>query len=276
MKNSETREDDLFAELGGGPSESDLKPKNRIRKRLEKVAKLPAQGIGPTPFETAHPTVVAWLKQYTGNFSFYVSLKEQFQRNGDLSERQIESIYKAIERDSGSKPPMPVPFEVARAFDAWFKVFIGSEAYAEINHPVVDAFRAALAEKIKPAREFSIKPGEVIRINKFLAKKIGHESGLNKAHFVMDVIEVKDETPKAYLLKVKMSAQRSGHCCICGLKLDNPESITNGIGPVCGDGYQLNWKSDRDVLTQLSEKLMVAQIVETWLPKSAIKERLVK
>lgn len=38
---------------------------------------------------------------------------------------------------------------VASAFDAWFREFIGKDAYDEINHPVVDAFRQALREKKK-------------------------------------------------------------------------------------------------------------------------------
>jgi hypothetical protein len=27
----------------------------------------------------------------------------------------------------------------------------------------------------------------------------------------------------------------TGHCCVCGKLLTDPESIRNGIGPVCSD-----------------------------------------
>lgn len=250
------------------------RPKGRIRRALEKARdNVPGE---PSPFETAHPAVVTWLKNYQGNFPFYLSLKSQYEQRGDLSEKQVASIYNAIERETGKvieRAPADL-LEKARAFDEWFKTFIGENVYSEISNPIVDAFRASIKPAATAKKVYTIAVGEIIRVNKTFAKRIGEAGGLTRAHFVFEVTDVFGETAKAYRVKLKAKSQRSGHCCVCGLALTNPESVTNGIGPDCGDGYQLDWKNDKDALTQLSEKLAVYSEVETWLPKSAIKERL--
>lgn len=277
------RTDELFDALGGGPAQGDVAPKNepevtpkgRVHRRLARAAALSptTDGGTVTAFQTAHPGVVQWLTNYRGAFPFYLSLKEQYERRGDLTERQIESVYKAIERDGGT------PIQAVSPIYTALKVV--REAQAEnINDPramlaMIDAAIKMHAPKVvAPKRAFTLAVGEVVRVSKFIARKIGHEAGLNRAHFLLEVVEVHDETAKAYKLKVRMSAQRSNRCCVCGLELTNPESVQNGIGPECGDGYKLDWKSDRPALEQLAEKLRVASVVDLWLPKSVIKERL--
>lgn len=248
------------------------RPKGRVRRALETARDMPP--TGPTPFQSAHPAVVEWLSNYTGTFPFYLSLKEQYERRGDLSERQCESVYKAIACD-GIKVERPINGGSVLADVELLLNTIREGGVTNLNGAVWAL--EALIKKHKPApveREFTIAVGETIRINKFHAKRIGDAAGLTRAHFVFEVVGVLDESPKAYRLKLKAKAQRSGHCCVCGLPLTNPESVMKGIGPDCGDGYKLDWNSDKDLLLQLSEKLSIYSEVTTWLPKAAIKERL--
>lgn len=275
----EKRVQELWDAFGGDPQPGDIQEaqpkaprKSRVRRALETARDMPP--TGPTPFQSAHPAVVEWLSNYTGTFPFYLSLKEQYERRGDLSERQCESVYKAIARD-GIKVERPVNGGSVLADVELILSTIRQGSVTNLDGAVWAL--EALIKKHKPApveREFTIAVGETIRINKFHAKRIGDAAGLTRAHFVFEVVGVLDESPKAYRLKLKAKAQRSGHCCVCGLPLTNPESVMKGIGPDCGDGYQLDWDADKDVLLQLSEKLSVYQEIVTWLPKGAIKERM--
>lgn len=45
------------------------------------------------------------------------------------------------------------------------------------------------------------------------------------------------------LSAVKAYGFRTGHCCLCGLKLDDERSVLMGYGPVCAKKYQLPWGS---------------------------------
>jgi hypothetical protein len=240
---AKNREDSLWDALGGSSGQPDQKPTpnskspGRIRRRLEKAADHSVKA--PTAFDTEHAAIVEWLQAYSGTFPFYVSLREQYNRRGELSEKQIASVYSAIEREKSFKAPK-------------------------------EATRASA----KPHTALTLNVGERVRVSQFFAKKIGDEAGLTRAHFVFEVTEVLRETSKAYLVKLEAVSQRCSHCCVCGKSLTNPESVLKGIGPDCGDGYELDWKADRPALLQLAERLKTkASIVETWLPKSAIKER---
>lgn len=37
--------------------------------------------------------------------------------------------------------------------------------------------------------------------------------------------------------EAKAWGRMTGHCCVCGLRLDNPESVEAGIGPVCASKF---------------------------------------
>lgn len=118
-----------------------------------------------------------------------------------------------------------------------------------------------------PQESFSLAVGTTVIVTKFLAHRIGEETGLTRPHFAIEIEKVTRETQKAYQVRAKLSAQRTNHCCVCGRLLTNPNSVIRGIGPICGGYYEV------DNLEALAEKLRtVNKTIEMWLPKSQIKE----
>ena len=182
-----------------------------------------------------YPDVIEWLTKYNGNFDFYVSLKKQYATKGELSEKQTDAVLRAIARD-------------------------GEQAAQK-------AVQAA-----QPKQEFSIKVGEFIRVGKWMGQQIAEKAGLTKPHFVMEVMEVHGESDAAYHLTLKLSAQRTSHCCICNLKLTNKASVIAGIGPICAEKWGVGFGGGS--LEELSARLQTIQSVKTWMPKSSIKERI--
>lgn len=177
----------------------------------------------------------AWLKAYAGDFEFYVSLKAQLARKGDLSPKQWEAVTRAVERDR-------------------------QRAEQALNPPA--------------PQTFSLLPGTVLRLTRFIAEKIAEQAGCSRAHFAFEVLEVKRETERAYLAVVRMSAVKCAVCCVCGLQLKNPVSISLGIGPECGKHWGVG--QEPDALEALASKLREFKTVETWIPKKSIKERIEK
>lgn len=199
--------------------------KNTVKRRLQKVAALPIKS-GPTPWEQENADVIEWLKAYKGDFSFYLSVRSQYEKRGELSEKQVESIRKAIQRDTEKATSKPMI-----------------------------------------VKEFSIKAGQSLMLTKFWANKIGKEAGLNRAHFLVEVVDVIAETQKAYQLTIKMSSKRTSHCSVCGRTLTDAYSVTNGVGPICAKKYGVGNAEDLNTKLQL-----VSTNVTTWLPKMAIKQ----
>lgn len=106
-----------------------------------------------------HPKVVAWLLNYKEDFPFYLSVRDQMMAKGRLSDKQIEAIYKAIDRDAKAKPQQAAP---------------------------------------KPAKQYSIAPGDIIELKAWIAKRIQEEKALPVAYRNMEITEVLGETAAAY------------------------------------------------------------------------------
>lgn len=118
----------------------------------------------------------------------------------------------------------------------------------------------------QPSRIYSAKAGDVFILSKWLARKIASLTSCVRPHFAFEVVEVIGESERAYNVELKLSAQRTTHCCVCGLHLTNPRSVANGIGPICADGWEV------ESLDELETKLMVYSTTKTWIPKSQIKK----
>ncbi len=178
------------------------------------------------------PEVAAWLEAYTGTFDFYLSLKAQLMVKGMLSDKQIAAVQRAIERDR----------------------------------------QAGMKTPAGKTQVFSLEPGTTLFLTKFISTKIAQQAGHVRAHRVVEVLSVEAETEKAYRAKVRLSANRTSRCGICGLTLENKDSIAAGIGPICAAkyGYAYGESSLSDVAKDLSDTLEVF----TWIPKKSIKERI--
>ena len=85
------------------------------------------------------------------------------------------------------------------------------------------------------------------------------------------------ETPRAVYLHGKgtIETAKLGVCCICGMTLTHPVSVKLGIGPECGRHY---WDWDlvggytEENVKALTQKIQSDITVNSWLPKSVIKE----
>lgn len=186
--------------------------------------------------------------------------------------------------------PSEAPFHERYADEvAWLNAYTGTFPFyvslkqqlaskGKLSEMQIEAVRRAIARdhersqrKPDPA-QFSIKSGQCIRVSKGFAKEIAERAGLTRPHYVMEVIACESETERAYKLRLKLSAHRTTHCCICGLLLTNAESVSAGIGPICAEKVSVSFSTN--ALQELSSQLKTTQEVSTWIPKRAIKEVL--
>ena len=181
--------------------------------------------------EQQNQEVFAWLEAYSGNFDFLLSLKTQLVVKGYLSDKQLAAAERCMQREKQPK-----------------------------------------LELVKPAAPvFSIKPGQVLEVNKGFARKIAEKNGSSKTFFNFEVLEVKAETAKAFLIRTKASAKVTSHCCVCGRTLTDPASILSGIGPICADNNGIPY-GDVEVTKAALEEVATREVeVETWIPKSTVK-----
>lgn len=107
-----------------------------------------------------------------------------------------------------------------------------------------------------------------ITVTKGFAKhSLRPQTGLDLIHYNFKVFKILRETARAYQLEVRATAKPTSACCVCGIRLTNPASIRNGIGPVCAEKYGVpHWQN---LETELEG---VAHTFTAWIPKKSIKD----
>lgn len=170
-----------------------------------------------------------FVSNYTGNFSFLVSLKAALLRYRRLSTAQL----------SGAK-----------------KCMIREQEYQAKKNQAFDASKATIAQ------------GVTFSVGRFFGTELAEKVGLPHQHRQFEVLNVLGETARGYKLEIKAVGRRTSTCCVCGRTLTDSYSVQHGIGPVCAKRYGIVNVEQLD--TVLTEQ---AKPTETWLPKTALKNR---
>ena len=159
------------------------------------------------------------------------------------------------------------------AYNGTSKFYLSLKSQLESKHFLSPAQLGKVTEALareSHQQQFSLIPGQVIHVSKWAAHKIAQEAGLTRPHYSLKVIRVISETERAIRAEVRLTASRTSYCCVCGLKLTNPESILTGIGPICSERSGVSFGGAS--LKELEEKLLTTKNVMTWIPKQSIQD----
>jgi hypothetical protein len=124
-------------------------------------------------------------------------------------------------------------------------------------------------------KEYSIQPGAIVEVKAWIARRLQADNEMPYFFRNLEVVEIKNETAKAYQLTVKFVSKIVTSCHICGKDLDTDISRATGIGPVCADRLGIR----RPTLETAHETLQAIDalcrnlgiIGPLWIPKSQIK-----
>jgi hypothetical protein len=91
---------------------------------------------------------------------------------------------------------------------------------------------------------YRLEDGTIVRVylgqrsGKMLAKKLVTDGDHHEYEYMGKATRfVKADTAKLSLEEAKEFGRMTGTCCVCARRLDNPESVEAGIGPVCAKGF---------------------------------------
>lgn len=167
---------------------------------------------------------IQFLRTQAATSSFFQSLLDQFQRKGMLSDRQMDCVYRALEKAKAPKPQ-------------------AQEADLTAIHQMFDTARSNGLKKlayrangltIKPAAATGRNPGAlyVFANDQYIGKVV--DKGFFPTREATD--DQKGELTviaKDPLEVARLWGMKTGECSCCGRELTNEESVTLGIGPIC-------------------------------------------
>lgn len=167
-----------------------------------------------------YTAAISFLRSNATGNEFYSSLVAQYDRRGDLSEKQWACVARAM-----TPKPAATELDVSR-----IEELFRAAKDAGLKRP---AFRAEGVE-ISEASASSRNVGALY------VKADGVYQGKVMGGRFMPVRDVEENTAAALLAVAadpRAAAVRygrlTGHCACCGRELTDPESVARGVGPIC-------------------------------------------
>lgn len=207
--------------------------------RNERIAR---ESKASADFEAKNPGLIAGLAPFIERNSFAASLHDQATRKYYLSPRQISAGWDLINREAERAAARTL---VAAANEkksgavdiAKIKALFDTAQSNGLKRPKFYAGDV----KISVAGSNSVNAGAlyVIRDPDVYQGKIvdgQFKASRDCAADTLEVLKALAENPGEY---ARMTGKQTGRCCCCGRELTDPESIANGIGPICADKWGL-------------------------------------
>lgn len=196
--------------------------------------------------------VSQFLKSYTGNFEFLLSVRNALQKWGRLTERQIDSVRKCIARQQewNKRAEEEAKIVAERAALAQGAPVPGGD-YGQSGF---DSRRSAPSLDLSklPAGRYAVPGGNTrlkVQVSKpvsgswkgFIfvsdgaaygsARRYGKQApGKGYEGMIRDELRTIAADPEAASAAY---GKLTGHCGVCGRVLENEESVARGIGPIC-------------------------------------------
>lgn len=186
------------------------------------------------------------IRAYDGDSSFIHSLREQYLKKGQLSERQLAAAAKFFAPRAAApsvKNLLPL-VEFLR------------NAETNLKSPRLHIEIGGVPMQIKLKRGGMV---DLVTAERFWQEKFGAEVPLLYLRVFPDgtvrtyagcsplMIAAMEEIAESPIQAAIKYAAKTGNCMFCGLLLRTKESVTAGYGPVCASHWGLPWGEVREV-----------------------------
>ena len=184
-----------------------------------------------------HLDVLKWIDEAAGRgFEFAISLRESFNRMGDLTQGQVDAVRRILarqqeRREAAAASAPSVAGEGFQRLLASFQTAIENG----LKNPKIRIGKLTFS----PAKATSKNPGCLyVNVVGEYAGKITPDGRLFTCSHVGDAT-------KAMIVKVGQDplaeavahGKATGQCSCCGRERTDPASIAAGIGPICAEKY---------------------------------------
>ena len=172
-----------------------------------------------------------WLKVQEKN-DFRMSLRKSLAQYGSLTERQVSAVERIVNR-----PAPQADASVGNAFQSLFVAFQTAKSNG-LKRPIIRSGET----KVYPAGESSTNAGCLYVKDKWgeYLGKVTPQGEFFRARDVSDesIKPVLDLASDPLGTAIRHGLE-TGECACCGRELTDPESVKQGIGPICKKRFGL-------------------------------------
>jgi ribosomal protein L16/L10AE len=225
------------------------------------------------------------VRNYQGQNSFVVSMKEALKKWGQLTPKQVEAAEKALNSEVKVINTEEIPQEIKRIVDYKgennFVKDIASkfQRYGTLTTKQIEAANKQIQKEEDKEKTFRMNwgtPGETIIIGRKIGQQLKEKYELEFNPVLLDITKVKAVSPKAVQFEGKMTVKRGDVCMCCGRTLTDEFSMLTHMGKICAGHMKVEYITDRSQADEFRERYLkrVEEIgvMEFWVPKNQIKK----
>jgi len=237
-----------------------------------------------TTTTTTKDTVISKVRNYQGNNSFVLKMKDSLKKWGNLTEKQVEAAEKCLNSEVKTIDMENIPENIKRIVDykgeSNFVKDIQSKftKYGTLTAKQIEVANNQIQKEEDKARTIAIRiptPGETILLGRGIGQKIKEEYNLEFNPMIIDITKVLGVSPKAIRFAGKMTIKRGSICMCCGRTLTDEFSMLTKLGKTCAKHMKIEYITDASQAERLRndylKRVEEIGVMEFWVPKKQIK-----
>jgi len=231
---------------------------------------------------TTTVTTTSKIKNYQGDNSFVLKMKDSLSKYGRLTEKQLVAAEKALMTKSEVKVD-ELPEDMKRIAN-----YVGENSfvldikkkllsYGTLTFPQTSAAVKQIQKEEDKAntRKMNIPTiGETIKVGRSIGQQMKEQYGLKFNPILLDITKVLAVSPKAVKFAGKMTVKRGDVCVCCAKTLTDEFSMLTKMGKTCAKHMGVEYITDLSQAERFREdylkKVEEIGILEFWVPKSRI------
>lgn len=225
------------------------------------------------------------IRNYQGNNSFVIKMKEVIRKYGHLTEKQAAVVSKTlVAQTTINKDELPESIKNIVNYDGdnTFVMDIKAkfEKYARLTNNQIEAANKAI-QRDKDRKNYQRLDvnldvvGETIQVTRKIGENLKKQKGLEFNPMLLDIVEVVTLTTKAVKFRGKLTKKMGGVCKCCARTLTDDFSKLTGYGKICAKYIGVEYIKDKSEVARFNEdmdkRIDEIGVFEFWVPRSKIK-----
>jgi hypothetical protein len=230
-------------------------------------------------------TTIEKLRNYQGQNSFLLSMKQSLQKWGGLTQRQIEVTEKAFNSPVKNIDLENISDEMKEIYNYKGKntfVLDISEKfkkYGTLTEKQKTMAMKQIENEKNSDRTIHVKwptPGETIKVGRSVGQRLKEQYGLKFNPILLDITKILAISPKAVKFSGKMTIKRGNVCMCCAKTLTDEFSMVTKMGKICAKHMGVEYIKDLSQVEKFRDEYMkrVEEIgeMEFWVAKNKIEK----
>ena len=232
---------------------------------------------------TTTTTTVSRVRNYQGNNTFVIKMKDSLNKWGQLTPKQMEAVEKCLNAEVKvdvetltDELKRIAKYEGENSFIKDIKAKLltyGTLTTNQMNASLKQIQKEEDKNKRKNVRIPT--PGETIKIGRTIGQQLKEKYGLQFNPILIDITKITAVSPKAVQFQGKMTIKRGDVCMCCAKTLTDEFSMLTRMGKICATHMKVPYITDASQAERFREdylkRVEEIGVMEFWVPKNQIK-----